>query len=119
MYFKILRILFIIITFLYHSSAFSKTSENQNFNHRYLSKYFSALVSHENGDNELAINYFNSTKSILRDYPVYFDKYVNSLVIENKVKEAINQIKFLAVKIGSGDILVSRFVVQTQVLKVN
>ena len=94
MYFKILRILFIIITFLYHSSAFSKTSENQNFNHRYLSKYFSALVSHENGDNELAINYFNSTKSILRDYPVYFDKYVNSLVIENKVKEAINQIKF-------------------------
>ena len=88
------RILIIIITFLYHSSTFSKTSENQNFNHRYLSKYFSALVSHENGDNELAINYFNSTKSILRDYPVYFDKYVNSLVIENKVKEAINQIKF-------------------------
>ena len=87
------RILIIIITFLYHSSTFSKTSENQNFNHRYLSKYFSALISHENGDNELAIKYFDSTKSILRDYPVSFDKYVNSLVLENKVKEAINQIK--------------------------
>ena len=46
------RILIIIIIFLYHSSTFSKTSENQNFNHRYLSKYFSALVSHENGDND-------------------------------------------------------------------
>ena len=74
-------------------SSFSKTSENQNFNHRYLSNYFSALVSHENGDNELAIKYFDSTKSILRDYPASFDKYVNSLVLENKVKEAINQIK--------------------------
>ena len=94
MYFKILKILFTIIIFLYHSSAFSKTSENQNFNHRYLSKYFSALVSHENGDNELAINYFNSTKSILRDYPVYFDKYVNSLVIENKVKQSQSEISW-------------------------
>ena len=85
------RILIIIITFLYHSSTFSKTSENQNFNHRYLSKYFSALVSHENGDNELATKYFELTKSILRDHPDYFDKFVYSLVIENKVKEAINQ----------------------------
>ncbi len=94
MYFGIFRILFIIITFLYHSSSFSKTSENQNFNHRYLSNYFSALVSHENGDNELAIKYFDSTKSVLRDYPLYFDRYVNSLVLENRVNEAINQIKF-------------------------
>ena len=94
MYFKILKILFIIIIFLYHPSAFSKTSENQNFNQRYLSNYFSALVSHENGNNELAIKYFNSTRNILRDYPSYFDQYITSLVLENKVKEAINQIKF-------------------------
>ena len=64
MHLRIFRFLFIIITFLYHSSTFSKTTENKNFNQRYLSNYFSALVSHENGDNELAIKYFNSTKSI-------------------------------------------------------
>ena len=93
MYVKILKVLFIIITFLYHSSTFSKTTENKNFNQRYLSKYFSALVSHENGDNELAINYFNSTKSFLRIYPNYFDQYINSLVLDNKVPQAINQIK--------------------------
>ena len=94
MYDRILKIIFIFFIFLYHSSAFSKTSENQNFNQRYLSNYFSALVSHENGNNELAIKYFNSTRNILRDYPSYFDQYITSLVLENKVKEAINQIKF-------------------------
>ena len=94
MYFRIFKILFIIITFLYHSSAFSKTTENQDFNQRYLSNYFSALVSHENGDDELAIKYFNSTKSIIRDYPIYFDRYIKSLVLENNVEKAINQIKF-------------------------
>ena len=90
---RILKILFIFIAFLYHSSTFSKSTESKNFNQRYLSNYFSALVSHENGDNQLTIKYFNSTKSILKDYPNYFDQYVNSLVLDNKVRDAINQIK--------------------------
>ena len=91
---RILKVLFIFLLFLYHSSVFSKSTGNNNFNQRYLSNYFSALVSYENGANELAIKYFDSTKSILRDYPSYFDKYVESLVLNNKVREAINQIKF-------------------------
>ncbi len=89
----LLKILFIFLTFLYHSSVFSKPTDNNNFNQRYLSNYFSAIVSYDNKDNELSLKYFDSTKSILRDYPASFDKYVNSLVLENKVKEAINQIK--------------------------
>ena len=95
---RILKVIFILITFLYHSSAFSKTTENKNFNQRYLSNYLSALVSYENGDNELAVKYFNSTKSIIRKYPNYFDTYVNSLVLNNNVNEAINQIKFYDTK---------------------
>lgn len=95
---RILKVLFISHLFLYHSSVFSKSTENNNFNQRYLSNYFSALVSYENGANELAIKYFDSTKSILRDYPSYFDKYVESLVLNNKVREAINQIKFFKSK---------------------
>ena len=90
---RFLKALFIFLIFLYHSSVFSKSTENNNFNQRYLSNYFSALVSYENGDNDLSIKYFDSTKSILRDYPSYFDKYVESLVLNNKVREAINQIK--------------------------
>ena len=54
-----------------------------------MSSYFSALVSHENGDDELAIKYFNSTKSIIRNYPIYFDRYIKSLVLENNVEKAI------------------------------
>ena len=95
---KFLKTLFIFLIFLYHSSVFSKSTENNNFNQRYLSNYFSALVSYENGDNELAIKYFDSTKNFLREYPAYFDKYVESLVLNNKVNEAINEIKFIKSK---------------------
>ena len=95
---RFLKTLFIFLIFLYHSSVFSKSTENNNFNQRYLSNYFSALVSYENGDNELAVKYFNSTKSILKDHPYYLDKYVESLVLNNKVREAINQIKFFKSK---------------------
>ena len=91
---KFFKYFFILATFLYHSLAFSKTTENNNFNQRYLSNYFSAQVSYENGDNDLAIKYFKSTKSILRDYPNYFDKYVESLVLNGEISEAISQIKF-------------------------
>ena len=91
---KTFKILFLITIFLYHTSVFSKPNENQSFNQRYLSNYFSALVSHENGNNELALKYFDLTKSILRTNPEYFNQYLNSLVLENKVKEAIKKLKF-------------------------
>ena len=94
MIFRILKILFLFLIFLYHQSVFSKSTANNNFNQRYLSHYFSALVSYDNQDNELALKYFNSTKSILRDHPEFFDKYISNLVLNNKVQEAITQIKF-------------------------
>ena len=98
MFLKILKVLIISSIFLYHSLAFSKTVENKNFNHRYLSNYFSALVSHKNGDNNSAIKYFGKTKSIFRDYPNYFDQYIKSLVLSGNINEAINQIKFFKSK---------------------
>tara|TARA_B100002051_G_scaffold271507_1_gene306373 strand:- start:870 stop:2555 length:1686 start_codon:yes stop_codon:yes gene_type:complete len=90
---KILKILFLFIIFLYHSTVFSKSTVDSKFNQRYLSNYFSALVSYDNKDNELALKYFNSTKGILKDHPKFFDKYIVSLVLNNKVQEAIKQIK--------------------------
>ena len=93
MFLKILKILLILFISLYHSAVLSKTDENKNFNHRYLSNYFSALISHKNGDNELAIKFFNSTKNILENNPNYFDQYIKSLVLNGNVNEAINQIK--------------------------
>ena len=98
MIFRILKILFLFLIFLYHTSVFSKSTVDNNFNQRYLSHYFSALVSYDNHENEQALKYFNSTKSILRDHTEFFDKYVSNLVLNNKVQEAINQIKFFKSK---------------------
>ena len=94
----LLKILFIFLTFLYHSSVFSKPTDNNNFNQRYLSNYFSAIVSYDNKDNELSLKYFDSTKSIFRDNPKFFDKYISNLVLNNKAREAIKQIKFFKSK---------------------
>ena len=94
MLFRNLKFLLILFTFLYHSSAFSKTVENKDFNQRYLSNYFSAQVSHKNGDNDESIKYFESTKSIFRNYPKYFDQYIESLVLNGDVRGAIKQVKF-------------------------
>ena len=94
----LIKILFIFLTFLYHSSVFSKPTDNNNFNQRYLSNYFSAIVSYDNKDNELSLKYFDSTKSIFRDHPKFFDKYISNLVLNNKVREAIKQIKFFKSK---------------------
>ena len=94
----LLKILFIFLAFLYHTSVFSKPTDNNNFNQRYLSNYFSAIVAYDNKDNELSLKYFDSTKSILRDHPKYFDKYISNLVLNNKVSEAIKQIKFFKSK---------------------
>tara|TARA_B100000073_G_scaffold143748_1_gene118306 strand:- start:895 stop:2577 length:1683 start_codon:yes stop_codon:yes gene_type:complete len=98
MIFRNLKFLLILFTFLYHSSAFSKTVENKDFNQRYLSNYFSAQVSHKNGDNDESIKYFESTKSIFRNYPKYFDQYIESLVLNGDVRGAIKQVKFFGSK---------------------
>ena len=66
---RILKILLIILILLYHSLVFSKTNENKNFNHRYLSSYFSAQVSHQNGDNGLAIKYFLNSTTVVNLIP--------------------------------------------------
>ncbi len=95
---RILQFLFFLHIFLYHSLVFSKNIEFKNFNQRYLSDYFSAQVSYKNGDNEKAIKYFDLTKSLLRDYPNYFDQYVITLVLNGDVSEGIKQVKFFSSK---------------------
>ena len=59
MYFKILIILFIL---LYQNVAYSKATDKNDFNQKYLSNYFSALVSSNNQKNDDAIIFFNSSK---------------------------------------------------------
>ena len=90
MYFKILIILFIL---LYQNVAYSKATDKNDFNQKYLSNYFSALVSAGNQKNEDAIVFFNSSKFLINKHDNFLREYVFSLILDGQVKKAINQIK--------------------------
>ena len=90
MYFKILIILFIL---LYQNAAYSKVTDKNDFNQKYLSNYFSALVSAGNQNNEDAIVFFNSSKFLINKHDNFLREYVFSLILDGQVKKAINQIK--------------------------
>ena len=89
MFIKKLSFIFIIITF-YQTSLYSKSTSFDNINKKYLSKYFSGIVASENKDNSTALDFFNSSKILINKHDPYLKKYVYSLVLENKVSQAIN-----------------------------
>jgi len=91
MFIKKISFIFIIITF-YQTSLYSKSTSFDNINKKYLSKYFSGIIASENKDNSLALDFFNSSKILINKHDPYLKKYVYSLVLENKVSQAINVI---------------------------
>ena len=90
---KIFKLVSIIIFFLYQNSLYSKTTTDVDFNPKYLSNYFSAIVAYDNQNNNKAIKYFNSSKSLINKHNTYLEKYIFSLVLSGQTKNAINKIK--------------------------
>jgi len=90
MYLKIFIILFFL---LYQNSVYSKASDKNDFNQKYLSNYFSALVSSDNQKNDDAIKFFNSSKFLINKHDNFLREYVFSLILDGQVKKAIKQIK--------------------------
>ena len=86
--------IFLITFILYHSELHSKTTANKDFNHRYLSNYFSALVSFDNNNNKEALKYFNFSKNLLNKHEKFLEEYVFSLVEDDQISKAIKQIKY-------------------------
>ena len=86
---KFLLILFI----LYQNPLHSKSASFDNFDSKNLSKYFSGIVAFENKNNSKALNFFNTSKILLNKHEPYLKRYVYSLVLENKVNQAINIVK--------------------------
>ena len=97
---KKIKIISIFLLF-YQSPLFSKSNSFNDFNSSNLSKYFSGIVAFENKDNSEALNYFNSSKILLDKHDPYLEKFVMSLVLENKVSQAINIIKVNSEKTNS------------------
>jgi len=87
-----IKIILIFLLF-YQSPLLSKSNSFNDFNSNNISKYFSGIVAYENKDNSNALNYFNSSKILLDRHDPYLEKFIMSLVLENKVAQAINNIK--------------------------
>ena len=86
-------ILILILSLLYQSHLLSKSNSFNEFNSKNLSKYFSGIVAFENKDNSEAVKHFNSSKILINKHDPYLAKFVMSLVLEEKVDQAINLIK--------------------------
>ena len=92
MFSKKIKIILMFLLF-YQSPLLSKSNNLNDFDSGNISKYFSGIVAFENKDNSNALNYFNSSKILLNRHDPYLEKLVLSLVLENKVTQAINNIK--------------------------
>ncbi len=84
---------FLIILLLYQNPIHSQSASFNDFDTKNLSKYFSGIVAFENKNNLKALNFFNTSKILLNKHEPYLRRYVYSLVLENKVSQAINVIK--------------------------
>ena len=92
MFFKRI-IFFLILGVFYQNPLHSKSNSLNDFDGNNLSKYFSGIVALENKDNTRALQFFSSSKILLNKHNPYLKKYVYSLVLEDKVSQAINVVK--------------------------
>ncbi len=83
----------LILTLLYQSPLSSKSNSFDEFNSKTLSKYFSGIVAFENKNNSKALDFFNSSKILINKHEPYLKRLVMSLVLEDKVSQAINLIR--------------------------
>ena len=73
------KFLILSIFLLYQTNVQSKSFDQKNFNQRYLSNYFSALVSFDNVNNERAIKYYNSSKALISQHETFLKNYILNL----------------------------------------
>ena len=95
MFLKFLKLV-LLIFISYQTPLYSKSATFNDFNSRDLSNYFSGIVAFENRDNSEALKFFNLTKVLINKHDSYLKRYVNSLVLDNKVPQAINVLNNLS-----------------------
>ena len=92
---KNLKIILIIFFIFFPLGAKSKNIYSKDFNSKELSNYFSGIISHNNQKNEQALKYLKSSKQLLNKHDEYFRRLIFSLVLNQNVDRAIQEIKFL------------------------
>ena len=99
--FKKKIIIILISVLLYQSPLLSKSTSFDEFSSRNLSKYFSGIVALENKNNSEALDFFNSSKILINQHEPYLERLVTTLVLEDKVPQAINFIRINSEKSNS------------------
>ena len=90
---KKLKLILFIVFFIYQTSAFSKTTDENDFNPKYLSNYLSAIISQNNKESDDAVKHFNSSKILINKHEKYLKKYAITLTVNGQVQKSINIIK--------------------------
>tara|TARA_B100000579_G_scaffold62577_1_gene45842 strand:+ start:428 stop:2116 length:1689 start_codon:yes stop_codon:yes gene_type:complete len=90
---KKLKLILFIIFYLYQTSAFSKDSEEKDFNPKYLSSYLSAIILHNKQDSDNSVKYFDLSKKLINKHKEYLKKYTIALTVNGQVQRSINTIK--------------------------
>lgn len=83
----------IIIIILYQNIAQAKKFDLNNFNQKFLSNYFSAVISAKNHNNDKAIKYFKNSKKLIKYHENFLKNYSFSLVNSEKIKRSIVELK--------------------------
>lgn len=86
-------IIFSLLLLLYQTISFSKIKEKEYFNHKYLSNYFSGILSLQNERVKTSLNFFEKSFSIKEKHDNFLRNYITSLVMTRKVEQAIREIK--------------------------
>ena len=83
----------ILICLFYQTPINSKSVSFNDFDSKNLSNYFSGIVAYENKDNLKALDFLNSSKSLINEHDPFLERYIYTLVLDNKINQAINIIK--------------------------
>ena len=87
------KIFFLFIFLVYQTASYSKSNSLGILDSNNFSKYFSGIVAFENNNNNDALNFFNSSKILINRHEPFLKRYTYSLILGNKISQAINIIK--------------------------
>ena len=74
---KKLKLIIFIVFYIYQTSAFSKASDDKDFNPKYLSNYLSAIILQNNYNSEDSAKRFNSSKILINEHEEFLKKYIS------------------------------------------
>ena len=90
---KINKIILFCFPLFFLNISYSKNVDLTNINEKNIYNYFSAKIALNNNENAESIKFFNSSKFLKDSHEPYVKKYVESLVLNGKIKKAFREIE--------------------------